>query len=139
MLDQTDLEILQLLRKNSRMQWKEIGEIVHMTGQATSGRIRRLEEIGIIEGYTVKINEEKLGRIILALITVFMKSNDHRSFQNFVRQEESIVESHRISGDGCYWLKARVKSQNDLEKLLDNILRYGNYRLQISISEITNK
>ncbi|MBC9785545.1 Lrp/AsnC family transcriptional regulator [Heliobacterium chlorum] len=139
MLDQTDLEILKLLRKNSRMQWKEIGEIVHMTGQATSARIRRLEEIGVIEGYTVKINEEKLGRIIVALITVCMKSNDHKSFQSFVLHEESVVESHRISGEGCYWLKARVRNQDDLEKLLDKILRYGNYRLQISISEITNK
>ncbi|MTV48187.1 winged helix-turn-helix transcriptional regulator [Heliobacillus mobilis] len=139
MLDQTDLEILKLLRKNSRMQWKEIGEIVHMTGQATSSRIRRLEDIGIIEGYTVKVNEGKMGRPILAMITVFMKSNDHKSFQNFIRQQESIVESHRISGEGCYWLKARVKTQEALDELLDNILRYGNYRLQISISEITNK
>lgn len=47
MLDQIDLSILALLRKNSRLQWKDIGEQVHLSGQAVGNRIRRMEEQGI--------------------------------------------------------------------------------------------
>lgn len=40
---------------------KELGEKVHLTGQATSARVLKLEENGIIEGYTIKVNQVKLG------------------------------------------------------------------------------
>ena len=56
MLDQTDMEIIKLLTQNSRMQWLDIGEIVHLTGQAVKNRVDRLEKLGIIEGYRVKLN-----------------------------------------------------------------------------------
>ncbi|MZP28559.1 AsnC family transcriptional regulator [Heliobacterium undosum] len=136
MLDQTDREILRLLEQNSRLQWKEIGELVHMTGQAVASRIRRLEEIGVIEGFTIKVNQEKIGLPIVAMITVSMKTNHHKAFQDFITQEAAIVESHRISGDGCYWLKACLENTESLDRLLDDILRYGNYRLHLSISKV---
>ncbi len=47
MLDQTDLEILRLLAEDSRLQWKTIGERVHLTGQAVAARIRKMEDLGI--------------------------------------------------------------------------------------------
>lgn len=50
MIDHINLEIIRCLQNNSRMQWKQIGEIVHMSGVAVAIRIQRLEEIGIIEG-----------------------------------------------------------------------------------------
>lgn len=49
MVDKIDLEILNWLQQDSRMQWKEIGEKVHLTGQAVAARIRKLEEMGVIE------------------------------------------------------------------------------------------
>lgn len=136
MIDRTDLEILYWLQKNSRMQWKEIGEKVHLTGQAVAVRIRKLEDLGIIEGYTVKLNQDKLGNSMTALITVFMKTTDHQSFQQFLARKETVVRAHRVSGEGCYWLEAGVSGQEELNKLLDEILRYGNYRVNLSIGSI---
>ncbi|MHC1681753.1 MAG: Lrp/AsnC family transcriptional regulator [Clostridiaceae bacterium] len=136
MLDETDLKILSILSKNSRFQWREIGESVHLTGQAVANRIRKMEELGVIEGYTVKLNPSKLGENLTAFITVFMKTIDHVAFQNFIKDSESICEAHRISGDGCYLLKSRVNSDKELNLLLDEILKYGNYRLNLSIGNI---
>jgi Lrp/AsnC family leucine-responsive transcriptional regulator len=53
MIDAIDIEIIRCLQSNSRIQWKQIGEQIHMTGQAVANRIQRLEELGVIEGYTV--------------------------------------------------------------------------------------
>lgn len=135
-IDRTDWEILYWLQNNARMQWKDIGDKVHLTGQAVAARIRKLEDLGIIEGYTVKLNQEKMGNPITALITVFMKTTDHHSFQLFLLSQTSVIRAHRISGEGCYWLETNVSGQEELNKLLDEILQYGNYRLNLSIGSI---
>lgn len=136
MIDQTDLAILTLLRENSRCQWKEIGEKVHLTGQAVAARVQALQDAGIIESFTVALNAAKLGCPILAFITVFMTSANHTPFRLFLEQEGRISEAHRVSGEGCYWLKADLASHAGLNNLLENILRYGNYRLNMSIDKV---
>ncbi|HBV96246.1 MAG: transcriptional regulator [Peptococcaceae bacterium BICA1-7] len=136
MIDWTDMEIIRCLQKNSRMQWKEIGQRVHLTGQAVAARIRRLEELGIIEEYTVKLNTEKMGRAITAFITVYMKTAGHHSFESFAAGNEEIISVHRTSGEGCYLLEASLASSEDLSRLLDRILAYGNYRVNLSIGRI---
>ncbi|MBC2578831.1 Lrp/AsnC family transcriptional regulator [Clostridium sp. DJ247] len=136
MLDQTDFHILSLLKKNSRIQWREIGELVHLTGQAVANRIRRMEDLGVIEGYTINLNQNKLGKNLIAFITVFMKTTDHLSFQNFIKEKPEVLEGNRISGDGCYLLKVNVSNEEELMNILDEILSYGNYRVNISIGKI---
>lgn len=136
MIDHTDNQILQCLRKDSRMQWQEIGKIVHLTGQAVATRIRRMQDDGVIEAFTVTLNHEKLSKPIAAFITVFMNSSNHANFRSFLSNHQAVLESYRISGEGCYWLKAHLGSQEELKELLDAILLYGNYRVNLSIEKI---
>lgn len=135
-LDATDLRILELLRDNSRLQWKKIGQEVHLTGQAVAARIRRLEDLGVIKGYSIRINQEMLARPLAAFLTVSMKSSDHAAFERFVRGKDEIVEAHRISGGGCYLLRAELGGTEALDRLREEILAYGNYDLCISIGRI---
>lgn len=136
MVDDTDRAIIALLAENSRRQWKEIGAKVHLTGQAVAARVQALEDAGLITGYTVKTDAAKLGRPLRAFITVFMTSANHTAFRQFVAGEPAITTVHRIGGEGCYWLQADLADHNDLDTLLEKILRHGNYRLQLSISPI---
>jgi Lrp/AsnC family leucine-responsive transcriptional regulator len=136
MVDATDLAIIGLLAENSRRQWKEIGAKVHLTGQAVAARVQALEEAGLITGYTVKTDAAKLGRPIRAFITVFMTSANHTAFRLLIAEETAITAAHRIGGDGCYWLQADLATHDELNALLEKILRHGNYRLQLSIDPI---
>lgn len=136
MTDQTDLEIIRILKENSRAQWKQVGEEVHMTGQAVAARIEKLIEEGVLRRFTVDVDQRALGLELCGFITVFMKNNDHKSFIRFVRDDERILEANRISGEGCYLLKFAIKGQTELNNLLDSILIYGNYRVNISVNEI---
>lgn len=137
MLDATDLKIIDCLRKNARAQWREIGMQVHLTGQAVADRVHRMEDLGIIEGYRVQVDESRLGTPVIAFITVFMKTaEEHQAFQNFIREKPTIKEAHRNSGEGCYLLKASTVSHEDLNRLLDEILIYGNYRVNLSLQVI---
>lgn len=136
MLDDVDLKILSLLLVNSRRQWRDIGEEVHLTGQAVGNRIRKMENMGIIEGYTVRIDENLLGRPLLAFITVFMKTANHEAFHRFVDQQRLITRANQISGEGCYLLEVRSASQDELRALLDDILKHGNYRVNLSLGQL---
>jgi Lrp/AsnC family leucine-responsive transcriptional regulator len=118
------------------MQWQEIGKIVHLTGQAVAARIRRMQDLDIIETFTVQLNYEKLGKPLLAFITIFMKNNDHGALQRFVASRTEITEAYRISGEGCYWLKACVADQKELTSLLDSLLVHGNYRVNLSLDKL---
>ena len=136
MLDNIDWEILKILKANCKMQYRDIGEAVHLTGQAVSNRISKMEKLGIIKGYSVLVDEKLLGKQVTAYITIFMKTTDHGTFHVFLNGNESVVEASRISGEGCYLLKVQVDSQDDLNHFLDSVLKYGNYRVNLSIGKI---
>ena len=138
MIDQIDLQIIQLLKENSRLQWKEIGEIIHMTGQGVAARIHKMEELGVIEKYTLKVNEKKLGRELTAFITVHMKTTNHKHFVDFLNSKACVVEAHRTSGAGCYLLKVIIEGSEQLNLFLESLLEYANYSLALSIDDVKN-
>lgn len=135
-LDETDRQILVLLKQNSRQQWREIGEVVHLTGQAVAKRIKRMEELGVIESFTIRVNPHLEGKTRIGFVTVFMKTLDHASFLQFILNQDMVEETHRISGEGCYLLRVRVKDEQQLSEMLDQLLTYGNYRVNLSIGQV---
>jgi Lrp/AsnC family transcriptional regulator, leucine-responsive regulatory protein len=92
LLDTTDKAIIDIIKNNSRIQWREIGEMVHLTGQAVGNRIRRMEELGLIKGYTVDLDYSKLGQPLTAFVTVFMKSTNHMGFKSFSPKKQLSSE-----------------------------------------------
>ncbi|SDI24963.1 transcriptional regulator, AsnC family [Alteribacillus persepolensis] len=135
-LDNIDFQILRLLTENSRVQWKDLGKQIHMTGQAVGNRIKKLEDHGVIKAYSLIVDEMKLGLIFTAFVTIYMKTADHDAFIRFVQERKEVVEGHRVSGEGCYHVKIKVKSQDQLNNFLNQLLEHGNYSLNLSIQEI---
>ena len=135
-LDEIDFQILRLLNENSRIQWKDLGEQIHMTGQAVGNRIRKLEESGVIKTYSLIVDEMKLGYSYTAFVIIYMKTANHDLFIDFCNDRDEVVEAHRVSGEGCYHLKLKVKSHEQLDRFLNKLLEYGNYTLYLSIREI---
>ncbi|MED3551868.1 Lrp/AsnC family transcriptional regulator [Cytobacillus praedii] len=135
-LDNIDFQILRLLSENSRIQWKDLGQQIHMTGQAVGNRIKKLEDSGVIKAYTLLVDEMKVGLIFTAFVIIYMKTANHDSFIRFVQERNEVLEVHRVSGEGCYHIKIKVKSQDQLNLFLNELLEYGNYSLHLSIKEI---
>lgn len=135
-LDNIDFQILRFLSENSRIQWKDLGEQIHMTGQAVGNRIKKLEDTGVIKAYSLIVDELKLGLNFTAFVIIYMKTANHDSFIHFVHDRNEVLEVHRVSGEGCYHIKIKVKSQDQLNLFLNQLLEYGNYSLHLSIQEI---
>lgn len=136
MLDNTDLHILDELSKNSRITMKELGEKVHLTGPATSARVAKLEENGIIEGYTIKTNQVKLGYSIHAMISIITNSPYHEPYLTYLNaQKEYVINNYKISGDSCYLLECKFPSTQVLDEFLVGLSSNVNYKLSIIINK----
>jgi Lrp/AsnC family leucine-responsive transcriptional regulator len=137
MIDEVDLHILNYLLEDATQSYKAIGQLVHLTGQAVGARVRKLQDLGVITGHTLRWNPDKIGQVVHAFVTVFMKSNTaHQSFQSFVQQNDKVAETHRVSGEGCYWMRVRVGTPIELNVFLNELLKYGNYKVSLSISQL---
>lgn len=135
-LDELDLAILEILKSNAKMKMQEIGESVHLTGQAVSNRVSKMEKMGVITGYSVCLDESFFTHKLTVIITIYMKTQRHSEFKQFLESRKEIQEAHRISGDGCYMLKGAFESQEQLNEFLDDVLEYGNYKINTSIAQI---
>ena len=125
-----------MLKTNAKMPLKVIGESIHLTAQAVSSRIIRLQKLGAITQYTICTNDALLGKTITAYITIFMKTTKHNQLINFIKASASIEEAHRISGDGCYLLKVVCATMDEINALLDALMEFGTYRLNLSTTAI---
>ncbi|UVI30984.1 Lrp/AsnC family transcriptional regulator [Paenibacillus spongiae] len=136
MLDHTDKRILEELKHNARISMKGLGEKIHMTGQATANRVLKLEEDGVIEGYTINLNHMKTGYPVHSFINIFTISFDHKPFLSFVEmQHQYVVNNFKISGEGCYLMECRFPSNEELDRFLSELNRYVNYKLSLVISK----
>ena len=97
MLDNTDYQILNELTQNSRMTMKELGQKVHLTGQATATRVAKLEDSGVIEGYTIKVNDTKLGYNIHVIINTINVQFSRKFFHQMqVHLSYAIFKSSKM-------------------------------------------
>lgn len=135
-VDETDLQILHHLVENAARSNKEIGTLVHLSGQAVGLRIRKLQDMGVIEGYTLRCNTAKLGQQIQAFVTLYMNSaSGHSAFLAFVKERQWVQEVHRISGEGCYWMRVHTSTMAELNTLMEQLLPYGNFKISLSIEQ----
>jgi len=122
MIDAIDRSILEILQKNGRTRRNDLAEQVGLSLPSVSERLRKLEESGIIAGYTAIVNPQKLGKDITAFIMVTIDTSKH--YHNFVEHAgaiEEILECHAITGEGSHVLKIRTENTATLERLLAKI------------------
>ena len=121
-LDSIDAKVLELVQKQGRMKRNEIAEKVELSLPATSERLRKLEEGGLIEGYFAKVNHKALGKDITAFVIVTVDSSRHfGSFVDHALSADDILECHAVTGEGTHLLKVRTDNTASLEKLLAKI------------------
>lgn len=115
---------------------KELGEKVHLTGQAAASRVAKLEDNGVIEGYSIKVNQVKLGCFMYAFINIYIKDTHHQPYLSFIKtQEKHIINNYKISGDGCYILECRFLSNESLDQFLMDLNKHANYKISIVIKK----
>jgi len=124
-LDKVDRKILRLLQQNGRMANVEIASQVGLSPTPCLNRTKRLEKIGCIEHYTIKIDPSFVDAKLLVFVEVRLDRTSKHVFGDFrtkVRKLPEIMECHLVSGDFDYLLKARVSDMDAYRKLLAETL-----------------
>jgi len=124
-IDQIDLRILEYLLNNGRERVTKIADDLNINRVTAAERIEKLEEKGIIEKFTVKINYEMLGINVLAFVFIsYEKSPEmtQRSLAEKVAEIEGVEEVHLIAGEFDILAKVRAKTLRELgEKVINKI------------------
>jgi Lrp/AsnC family transcriptional regulator, leucine-responsive regulatory protein len=128
-LDEIDQRLLRELRNNGRTSQEHLSQVLALSRPAVRERMRRLESLGIISGYTIVVDWEALGYPILAFIHVRTKNAScelcAREAMRLSNGNATIEECHRITGDWCLLLKVRARSSRALSALLDGIREFS--------------
>lgn len=137
-MDQTDINILKVLRKNCRTPKKEIAEKVHLTAPAVATRINHLEDNHVIKNYTIDVDTDKLGYTHPVFIQTEMLYYNHKKYLEFIKKSQHFIKHHyKISGNMNYMIEAAFHSNNELDKFLINLSNYAKYQVFDIISEIS--
>ncbi len=89
-LDEIDVLILQELQKDSRLSIRELSKRINLSPPSVTERVRRLEDDGVIERYTIKINKKKLGLSIDCIIKVTMKMDSMKNSRYSLRSIKEV-------------------------------------------------
>lgn len=119
--DLLDLEILRVLLTDSRRSLQEIGKEVGLSTTTCWNRIKRMEEVGVIKGYTVNVDLNQLGYRDCVIVLVNLENHSDETLYEFGRVLETIpevLEAFLISGDYDYYIRIAVHDTRDYERLL---------------------
>jgi Lrp/AsnC family transcriptional regulator, leucine-responsive regulatory protein len=119
-LDRVDCSIVRALQQDGRGSFAEIGKTIGLSATSVAERIRRLEDAGIIEGFSVQLSAAKLGYPVTAFILARPNGPDAR-FVNVARERSEILACYRVTGEFSFIAQAVVRDVTHLEELLNHL------------------
>ncbi len=120
-LDTIDRKILRFLQHDARASLQDIGRAAGLSQSPTWERIRKMEQAGLIEGFTVRLNAQALGLGDTVLVQLTLDSHTDNTLEKFgetLAAIPEVVEAYLVSGDYDYLLRVAVKDTRDYERLL---------------------
>jgi len=117
-IDETDLQILEILQDKARIPNAEIARQIGMAPSAVLERIRKLENQGIISGYEVRLNPEHFGQKLSAFVFIEATQVGTDTLFEQLANITGVQEIHQVAGKDGYLLKLRVADTEALGRIL---------------------
>lgn len=133
-MEEIDRKIVALLTRDGRMSYTDLGKATGLSTSAVHQRVRRLEERGVIRGYTAVVDHEALGLPLTAFVSIkpIDPSQPDDSPERLAGFPE-IESCYSVAGEENYILKVRVARPLDLEELLAKIRSLANVSTRTTI------
>src|SRR5688572_20992845 len=121
-LDSIDVQLLQMLQDDCTTSLSKLGEAVDMSAPSVMERIRKMEEAGLIRGYTAILDARALGLDITAFIGVGLSyPRGVGGLEKLVAELPAVLECHHITGSHTMLLKIKTQNTASLEQLISRI------------------
>lgn len=124
-LDEIDEMILTTLIENGRTSTAELARKVKLSSPSVAERVKRLEEAGIITGYSATISPEAIGLPIAVWFRVRPVPGEMKRVADIIQSIPEITQCDRVTGEDCFLARASLASIADMERVIDLIVPYA--------------
>ena len=121
-LDELDQKIIQLLVKNARMSYSDIGDNIGISRVAVKARIQALENKGIIEEYTTIINPQKISGAVSCYFEIETKPDSFKDVTNILNKNDIVTQIYRVTGRDKLHVHAVASSNEEMEHFLHYVI-----------------
>ena len=121
-VDATDAEIIRALTDNARMSMRDLADRVGMSAPSVTERVRRLEEAGIIRGYTLDIDMAALGYPLQAIVRIRPLPGQMHVVERMIEAIPEFIECDKVTGEDCFVARLCLRAIGDLDDILSGIL-----------------
>lgn len=133
-MEKNDRKIVELLAADGRKSYTDLGRELGLSTSAVHQRVRRLEERGVITGYTVTVDHGLLGDPLTAFIAITpLDPSAPDDVPDRLRHLTAIEECHSVAGDMSYVLKVRVSTPTALEDLIAEVRAAANVTTRTTV------
>ncbi|MCB0478497.1 MAG: Lrp/AsnC family transcriptional regulator [Crocinitomicaceae bacterium] len=120
-LDEIDKKILRLLQADAKMSVKDLGERVNLSTTPVFQRVKRLEKLGVIEGYSAIVNPDKIGPRTLVFMEVNLKihrQSELEEFESTIEKMDEVLACYHITGKYDYLLKISISDMSEYRQFI---------------------
>lgn len=137
-VDELNWKILECMQQNARESFVNIGKKVGLTPPAVAERVKKMEDLGIIEGYKTIVSHSKIGLQLRAIVALRAFVGKLKPFLNKVNTFDEVVNCYRITGNENIIMEVVLKDQFHLEQFIDTLITYGETRTHIILSDVAS-
>jgi DNA-binding Lrp family transcriptional regulator len=120
-LDETDLSLLSLLNTDARQSQRQRARKLGVAQGTVTNRIKRLEDEGIISGYSAVLNPEKIGWTMTIMAGLRIDKGRMIDVQQRIAADPRVFAVYDVTGDWDSMVLARVKDREDLDNLTKTV------------------
>ncbi|WP_037375146.1 Lrp/AsnC family transcriptional regulator [Sedimenticola selenatireducens] len=142
-LDTADLRILAHLQSHAKASNHELAEVAFLSPSQCHRRVKRLEELNIIRGYTTQIDPQALGLEITIFVNVSLDAhgpNPAQRFSDAIKNVPEVIECFSLTGETDYLIKARLPNLKAMSEFLMHRLMsvpgVGSIKTSVVVEEI---
>lgn len=124
-MDSIDFNFAKRLHENARTPVKELAKDVFISAPATSARIEKLKNDGVIKGYHAHFDMEKLGFCVTALVFLSLENASEEELLRFVMPHKNILRLQSIMGAYTHILEVSFKNSSEVKPFMDKLSAFG--------------
>lgn len=121
-LDAVDRKIVEALAVDARLSLKELAARAGLSSPSCSERLRRLEERGVLTGYSADVELSSLGYPLEAIVRVRPLPGMLHVVEKIIQETPEITECDKVTGDDCFICRMAVRSMTDLDRILERVV-----------------
>lgn len=133
-VDKINENIIRALLQDGRMSITKLSQQVGLSIPAVTERIRRLEESGVIKGYTAVVDLEKVGLAVSAVISITALKPHKETLLAKLESLPEVMECLHVTGEDSYLIRINVATNRDVEKFVSSINNFGETKTRIVLS-----